>query len=84
MTVEIFGGTHVPYDANPAREMWTFDAAIDGQHGIVQFHTLKTVGFAQASDLARQVLEANPDKLQGVTSVTGIHDTWRMQTPDGT
>ena len=83
MAIEIYAGVHRPMEDQPGRDRWSFDASIDGQHGIVEFSAPSGTGDGQARDFARDILTRYPERLQGVTSTRGVHDVWRVQTPDG-
>ena len=85
MTVTIHSGTHVPLDEQPGKDRWTFEATLNGQHGLVEFSAPSGTGYEQASGFAREILGRYPERLQGVTSVRhGVHDVFRILSPDGT
>lgn len=83
MAIEIYAGVHRPMEDKPGRDRWSFDASVDGQHGIVEFSAPSGTGDAQAREFAHDILTRYPERLQGITSTHSVHDVWRVQTPDG-
>ncbi|SUE44538.1 hypothetical protein [Roseomonas gilardii] len=83
MAIEIDTRVHRPMEDKPGRDRWSFDASIDGQHGIVEFSAPSGTGDAQAREFAHGILTRYPERLQGITSTHGVHGVWRVQTPDG-
>ena len=79
MAIEIYAGVHRPMEDKPGRDRWSFDASIDGQHGIVEFSAPSGTGDAQAREFAHDILARYPERLQGITSTHGVHDVWRVQ-----